>query len=49
MGYIKTKPSRKVKRSKSNDLIGLIGATVLAVALFGGMIYFIILMLATAP
>ena len=41
--YIKTKPSRKTK--KDTDIGGLVAATVLAVALFGGMIWFIIYML----
>ena len=43
MGYIKTKPNSKHKRtSKKDDLVGLIGATVLAIALFGAMRVFII-------
>lgn len=42
--YIKTKPSSKQTR-KQDDLLGLIGATALAVALFGGMIWFIIYIL----
>ena len=41
--YIKTKPSKKIK--KNTDLCGLIMATVLAVALFGGMIWFILYMI----
>lgn len=46
MGYIKTKPNSKHKRtSKKEDLIGLIGATVLAIALFGAMIWFIVYIL----
>ena len=49
--YIKTKfnGNKKRKQAKKDDLWGLIGATALAVALFGGMIYFIIMMLVTAP
>lgn len=47
--YIKTKPSKKRQASKASDLWGLIGATAIAVALFGGMIYFIVMMLITAP
>lgn len=44
--YIKTKPSSKQKKSsKKSDLLGLIGATALAVAIFGGMIGFIIYIL----
>jgi len=41
--YIKTKPSKKTE--KSTDIVGLVAATVLAVALFGGMIWFILYML----
>lgn len=44
--YIKTKPSSKKKETKKqDDLLGLIGATALAVALFGAMIWFIIFVL----
>lgn len=44
--YINTKPSNKRKKTtKQDDLLGLIGATALAVALFGGMIWFIIFVL----
>ena len=45
MQYIKTKPNNKKKTSNKSDLLGLIGATALAVALFGGMIWFIIYMM----
>lgn len=44
--YIKTKPSNKRKKTtKHSDLLGLIGATALAVALFGAMIWFIVFIL----
>ena len=44
--YIKTKPSNKRKKAtKHSDLWGLIGATVLAVALFGAMMWFIVFIL----
>ena len=44
--YIKTKPSNKRKKTKKqDDLLGLIGATALAVAIFGAMIWFIIFVL----
>lgn len=44
--YIKTKPSNKRKKtSKQDGLWGLIGATALAVAIFGAMIWFIVFVL----
>lgn len=44
--YIKTKPSNKRKKSTDNsDLWGLIGATALAVAVFGAMMWFMIAVL----